>query len=142
MTSELKDLFDRNRVWAADMVAARPGDAGVPLATLARLLRGRWRLLGITTSAERKAELRAAGIVPLVADLDAPVTLQRAAGLVEHKHTVHLFTALEGVVQRRVVKRAQVAAEPHQPFVHMGQMVGRFRRLARHVHPLKLQYDR
>ena len=25
MTSELKDLFQRNRVWAADMVAARPG---------------------------------------------------------------------------------------------------------------------
>ena len=25
MTSELKDLFDRNRAWAADMVAARPG---------------------------------------------------------------------------------------------------------------------
>ncbi|HNK18485.1 MAG TPA: NAD-binding protein, partial [Piscinibacter sp.] len=52
------------------------GDVGL---RVARLLRGRWRLLGITTSAERKAELRAAGIVPLVADLDAPATLQRAA---------------------------------------------------------------
>ena len=39
------------------------GDVGL---RVARLLRGRWRLLGITTSAERKAELRAAGIVPLV----------------------------------------------------------------------------
>ena len=56
------------------------GDVGL---RVARLLRGRWRLLGITTSTERKAELRAAGIVPLVADLDAPVTLQRAAGLAD-----------------------------------------------------------
>ena len=56
------------------------GDVGL---RVARLLRGRWRLLGITTSAERKAELRAAGIVPLVADLDAPATLQRAAGLAD-----------------------------------------------------------
>ena len=56
------------------------GDVGL---RVARLLRGHWRLLGITTSAERKAELRAAGIVPLVADLDAPATLQRAAGLAD-----------------------------------------------------------
>ena len=56
------------------------GDVGL---RVARLLRGRWRLLGITTSTERKAELRAAGIVPLVADLDAPATLQRAAGLAD-----------------------------------------------------------
>ncbi len=56
------------------------GDVGL---RVARLLRGRWRLLGITTSAERTAELRAAGIVPLLADLDEPASLQRAAGLAD-----------------------------------------------------------
>ncbi|MFT3666355.1 SDR family oxidoreductase [Piscinibacter sp.] len=56
------------------------GDIG---ARVARLLRGRWRLLAITTGAGRIAELRAAGIVPLLADLDQPATLQRAAGLAD-----------------------------------------------------------
>lgn len=56
------------------------GDVGM---RVARLLRGRWRLIAITTSAARCAELRAAGIVPLVADLDRPATLQRAAGLAD-----------------------------------------------------------
>jgi nucleoside-diphosphate-sugar epimerase len=56
------------------------GDVGM---RVARLLRGRWRLIAITTSAARCAELRAAGIVPLVANLDEPATLQRAAGLAD-----------------------------------------------------------
>jgi nucleoside-diphosphate-sugar epimerase len=56
------------------------GDVGM---RVARLLRGRWRLIAITTSPARCAELRAAGIVPLVADLDRPATLQRAAGLAD-----------------------------------------------------------
>jgi len=56
------------------------GDVGM---RVARLLRGRWRLIAITSSAARCAELRAAGIVPLVANLDDPATLQRAAGLAD-----------------------------------------------------------
>ena len=56
------------------------GDVGL---RVAKLLRGRWRLIGITSSPGRCAELRAAGIVPLVADLDQPATLQRAAGLAD-----------------------------------------------------------
>ena len=56
------------------------GDVGL---RVARLLRGRWRLIAITSSAARCAELRAAGIVPLVANLDDPATLQRAAGLAD-----------------------------------------------------------
>jgi nucleoside-diphosphate-sugar epimerase len=56
------------------------GDVGL---RVARLLRGRWRLLGITSSPGRRDELRAAGIVPLVADLDEPASLQRAAGLAD-----------------------------------------------------------
>lgn len=56
------------------------GDVGM---RVARLLRGRWRLIALTSSAARCAELRAAGIVPLVGDLDVPSTLGRLAGLAD-----------------------------------------------------------
>ncbi len=50
---------------------------------VARLLRGRWRLLALSSSPARCAALRAAGIVPLVGDLDQPATLARLAGLAD-----------------------------------------------------------
>jgi len=56
------------------------GDVGL---RVAKLLRGRWRLIAITSTPGRCEQLRAAGIVPLCADLDAPATLQRAAGLAD-----------------------------------------------------------
>ena len=61
------------------------GDIGL---RVARLLRGRWRLLALTSTPARCAELRAAGIVPLLGNLDLPATLQRAAGLA--KAVLHL----------------------------------------------------
>jgi nucleoside-diphosphate-sugar epimerase len=91
------------------------GDVGL---RVAKLLRGRWRLIGITSSPGRCAELRAAGLVPLVADLDRPATLQRAAGLADavlhlappplqgasDPRTAHLLQALarRGVARRIV----------------------------------------
>ena len=91
------------------------GDVGL---RVAKLLRGRWRLIAITSSPGRCAELRAAGLVPLVADLDQPATLQRAAGLADavlhlappplqgqtDPRTAHLLQALarRGGVQRIV----------------------------------------
>ena len=56
------------------------GDIGLRVAAL---LRGRWRLLALTSSAARVAELRAAGVQPLVGNLDAPATLARLAGLAD-----------------------------------------------------------
>ena len=56
------------------------GDIGL---RVARLLRGRWRLLALTSSPARCAALRAAGAVPLAGDLDAPATLVRLAGLAD-----------------------------------------------------------
>ena len=56
------------------------GDIGL---RVARLLRGRWRLLALTSSPARCAELRAAGVVPLVGNLDVPATLARLAGLTD-----------------------------------------------------------
>ncbi len=91
------------------------GDVGL---RVARLLRGRYRLLGLTSSAERAGELRAAGVLPVVGDLDRPQTLQRLAGLADvvlhlapppsegdrDTRTIHLLQALarRGLVRRLV----------------------------------------
>ena len=56
------------------------GDVGM---RVAKLLRGRWRLIALTSSPTRCTELRAVGITPLVGDLDAPATLARLAGLAD-----------------------------------------------------------
>jgi nucleoside-diphosphate-sugar epimerase len=106
-----------------DRVPRRPrllivgcGDIGV---RVARLLRGRYRLLALTSSAGRCDELRALGVVPLLGNLDEPATLARLAGLAENvlhlappagnggttdERTRHLLQALarHGRVQRLV----------------------------------------
>jgi nucleoside-diphosphate-sugar epimerase len=56
------------------------GDIGL---RVARLLRSRWRLIALTSSVARLAELRAAGVQPLVGNLDEPATLARLAGLAD-----------------------------------------------------------
>jgi nucleoside-diphosphate-sugar epimerase len=56
------------------------GDIGLRVAGLQR---GRWRLLALTSSPARCAVLRAAGVVPLLGNLDAPATLARLAGLAD-----------------------------------------------------------
>jgi nucleoside-diphosphate-sugar epimerase len=61
------------------------GDVGMRLLPL---LAGRYRVLAVTSNRERCAELRAAGAVPIVADLDQPNSLARLAGLAQH--VIHL----------------------------------------------------
>ena len=56
------------------------GDIGLRVAAL---LRGRWRLIALTSSAARVEALRAAGVQPLVGNLDDPATLARLAGLAD-----------------------------------------------------------
>jgi nucleoside-diphosphate-sugar epimerase len=56
------------------------GDIGM---RVVRLLRGRWRILALTSNPARRAELRSAGAVPLLGDLDAAPTLARLAGLAD-----------------------------------------------------------
>lgn len=53
------------------------GDVGLRAAGLLRSA----RLLALTTSAERHGALRAAGITPLLGNLDVPASLRRLAGL-------------------------------------------------------------
>ncbi len=56
------------------------GDIGL---RVVRLLRSRWRVLALTSSPARCAELRAAGALPLLADLDMPATLWRLGALAD-----------------------------------------------------------
>src|SRR5687767_13859794 len=56
------------------------GDVG--LRVLRNLSRG-WRVHVLTSSPERRAELRALGAVPLLGDLDDPRTLGRLGGLAD-----------------------------------------------------------
>ena len=56
------------------------GDVGL---RVAGLLRGRWRLIALTSSAARVADLHAAGVQPLLGNLDQPATLARLAGLAD-----------------------------------------------------------
>jgi nucleoside-diphosphate-sugar epimerase len=54
------------------------GDVGL---RVAHALRGRVRLLALTSTASRVNELRAHGITPLLGNLDVPASLRRLAGL-------------------------------------------------------------
>lgn len=54
------------------------GDVGMRLLPL---IAGRFRVFALTSQPERAASLRAAGAVPIVADLDRPETLGRLRGL-------------------------------------------------------------
>lgn len=56
------------------------GDVGL---RVLRELRGRWRVLALTSSPQRLGVLRAAGAVPLTGNLDEPATLGRLAGLAD-----------------------------------------------------------
>lgn len=56
------------------------GDVGL---RVLRLLRDRWRVLALTSNPARRAELRAAGAVPLLGNLDDDATLGRLAGLAD-----------------------------------------------------------
>jgi len=56
------------------------GDVGL---RVARLLRGRARIFGLSHSPQRYAELRAAGVIPIPGDLDDRKSLTRLAGLAD-----------------------------------------------------------
>ena len=61
------------------------GDVGM---RAAQFLAGRVRLLALTSSPARAPQLRAAGVLPLLGNLDAPATLRRLAGI--GTRTLHL----------------------------------------------------
>jgi nucleoside-diphosphate-sugar epimerase len=61
------------------------GDVGMRLLPL---VRARFRVFAVTSQPARCAELRAAGAIPIVADLDRPGTMKRLAGVAQR--VVHL----------------------------------------------------
>jgi len=84
------------------------GDVGMRLLPL---LRTRFRIYAVTSQPGRCAELRAAGAVPLVADLDQPASLRRLAGLA--RHIIHLAPPQpDGALDRRT--RALCAILPER----------------------------
>jgi nucleoside-diphosphate-sugar epimerase len=73
------------------------GDVGVRLLPL---VRDRFRVFAVTSQPSRCAELRAAGAIPLIADLDNPAAIARLAGIA--RHIVHLAPPQsEGLKDRR-----------------------------------------
>lgn len=87
------------------------GDVGL---RVARLLRGRVRLLALTSDAQRCAELRAAGLRPLVGDLDEPRSLQRLAGLADA--VLHLAPPpSQGLADARTANLLHAFARRHGP---------------------------
>ncbi len=82
------------------------GDVGL---RVLRLLRGRWRVFALTSSPARQAELRAAGALPVVGDLDAPQTLRRIGALADA--VLHLAPPpAHGAVDRRTAHLLQALA--------------------------------
>ena len=82
------------------------GDVGL---RVVKLLRGRYRLLALTASAQRVGELREAGVVPLLGDLDDAATLGRLAGLADA--VLHLAPPpLQGRTDPRTARLLQALA--------------------------------
>jgi len=80
------------------------GDVGMRLLPL---LRDRFRIIAVTTQAAKQDELRAAGALPLLADLDRPQTLARLARLATH--VVHLVPPQsDGLIDRRTRNLAAI----------------------------------
>jgi nucleoside-diphosphate-sugar epimerase len=77
--------FGKPRLGKPRLLVVGCGDVGMRL--LPRVAE-RFRVFAVTSRPERAAELRAAGAVPVVADLDRPRTLARLAGLA--RWVVHL----------------------------------------------------
>lgn len=65
------------------------GDIGL---RVLRLMVPRWRVLALTSNPQRRDELRAAGAIPLLGNLDDPATLSRLGGLADR--VLHLAPPL------------------------------------------------
>ncbi|WP_194713986.1 SDR family oxidoreductase [Noviherbaspirillum soli] len=74
-----------NKIGKPRLLIIGCGDVGMRLLPL---VRDRFRVYAVTSQPARHAELRAAGAVPLTANLDQPATLARLARLASH--VIHL----------------------------------------------------
>jgi nucleoside-diphosphate-sugar epimerase len=89
---EIRKKFNKPR-----LLVIGCGDVGMRLLPL---VRKHYRVFAVTSQRERFAELRVAGAVPLLANLDQPESLRRLAGLAHH--VVHLAPPPgDGALDRR-----------------------------------------
>lgn len=87
------------------------GDVGLRVLSL---LQGRWRVLALTSSPERREALRAAGAVPLLGNLDDPRSLARLAGLADA--VLHLAPPPgQGAQDPRTASLVQALARRRRP---------------------------
>lgn len=102
MKNILNQHFNRPR-----LLIVGCGDVGMRLLPL---LRQRFRIFAVTSQPERRAELRAAGAVPLVADLDRRSSLARLSGLADY--VVHLAPPqADGLLDRRTRNLSAILTE-------------------------------
>ena len=86
------------------------GDVGMRLLPL---VRDRFRVFALTSQQSRCADLRAAGAIPIVADLDHPATPARLAGLASR--IVHLAPPQsDGLLDRRTRRLVAILPERAQ----------------------------
>ncbi len=96
-----------NKLGAPRVLVVGCGDVGMRLLPL---LRARFRVFAVTSQPGRTAQLRAAGAVPMVADLDQPATLARLARLATF--IVHLAPPQAGgMLDRRTRHLAAILPE-------------------------------
>ena len=69
-----------NRMKRPCLLIVGCGDVGQ---RVLKLLHGQWRVLALSSSPQRQATLRALGALPLLGDLDQPLTLGRLGGLAD-----------------------------------------------------------
>jgi nucleoside-diphosphate-sugar epimerase len=97
ITTSKEHASARSRFGRPRLLILGCGNVGMRLLPL---LRDRFRIFAVTTQASKLEELRAAGAIPLLADLDRPATLARLARLAAH--VVHLAPPQsDGGIDRR-----------------------------------------
>jgi nucleoside-diphosphate-sugar epimerase len=90
------------------------GDVGMRLLPL---VRDRFRVFAVTSQASRCDELRAAGAVPVIADLDEPDTLQRLARLA--RTIIHLAPPQSEGTQDRRTRNLTAILPEHATLVYV-----------------------
>ncbi|NBU49998.1 MAG: NAD-dependent epimerase/dehydratase family protein [Betaproteobacteria bacterium] len=90
------------------------GDVGLRVLRELRRRRSAWRILALTSRPDRRAELRAAGAVPIVGNLDDAATLGRLAGLCDA--VLHLAPPpLQGLTDPRTAHLLQALSRRRAP---------------------------
>ncbi len=102
------------------------GDVGMRCAAQLRARRENLRIIALTSRRSRCVELRAAGVVPVVGDLDARATLKRIARVAPV--VLHLAPPqATGDVDRRTQALVAALASPRRPSRQLAPAYGRLR---------------